>query len=109
MHARSIAGAVGLQPRFRKDLLKISDDGARLINREIAMSQNGYAIERMQGEMGWFAHLGFQIMKPVRHLFVRKYEPHDVHERAARKAVYNEVGHTGLLKPTGKGHDTAVA
>src|SRR5262245_40890340 len=54
----------------------------------------------MQGEMGWFAHLGFQIMKLVRHLLVSKHESHDVHERAARKAVYNEFGHTALLRRT---------
>src|SRR5690348_17013150 len=99
MHACSIAGTVGLQRRLRKGLLEISDHGARLINREIAMSQNGHAIKGMQGKMGWFAHLGFQIMKPVRHRLMRKHEAHDVHESAAGKAVYNELRHTALLRP----------
>src|SRR5262249_18010276 len=97
VHARSIADTLWLQRRVRKGFVQIGDDGACLVNCEITMLQYWHAVEGMQRQMAWLAHVRLQIMKPVRHLLIREDEPHNVDERAARKAVYNEVRHAPLL------------
>jgi hypothetical protein len=98
VQARSIADTVWLQRRFRKGLLQIGDDGACLVNREITMLQDWDAVEGMQRQMAWLAHLRLKIMEGVWHLLMREDEPHNVDEGAARKAVYNEIRHAALLR-----------
>src|SRR5262245_42603196 len=97
VHTRWIADAFRPQRRLRKALLQIADDGARLVNREIAMPQDRHAIEGMERKMGRPTHLGFEIVERVGHVLVREDEPHDVHERAARKSVYDHSRHAALL------------
>ena len=89
VHARSIADVLWLQCWFWKDLLQIADDSARFINCEIIMLQDWHAVERMQRKMAGLAHLWFQVMERVWHLFMSKDKPHNVDESAARKPVYN--------------------
>src|SRR5215472_19346328 len=45
VHARSIADALWLQPRFRKGLLQITDNGVCLVKREITMPDDWHAVE----------------------------------------------------------------
>src|SRR5262249_50608385 len=97
VHARSIADVLWLWARFRKGFLQIAEDGACLVNREIAMLKDWHAVERMQREMAWLAHLGLQIMEPVGHLLMREDKPHNVNESAAGKAVHNYIRHAALL------------
>src|SRR5262249_18289885 len=98
VHARSIAGTLWLQRRFRKGFVEIGDDGACLVNREIARLQDWHAVEGMQRQMAWLAHLRLQIMERVWHLLMREDEPHNVNESAAGKAVYNDIRHAALLR-----------
>src|SRR5262249_1345498 len=98
VHARSIANTLWLQRRVRKGLVQIADDGACLVNCEITMLQDWHAVEGMQRQMAWLAHVRLQIMERVWHLLVREDEPHNVDESAARKAVYNEFRHAALLR-----------
>src|SRR5262249_10389272 len=98
VQARAIAGIPWPQRRLRKGLLQIVDDGACLVNREITMLHDWDAVEGMQRQMAWLAHLRLKIMERVWHLLMREDEPHNVDEGAARKAVYNEFRHAVILR-----------
>ena len=64
------------------------------------MLQDWHAVEGMQRQMAWLAHLRLQIMERVGHLLMREDEPHNVDESAARKAVYNEIRHAAPPETT---------
>jgi len=42
-------------------------------------------------------HLRLQIMEPVRHVLMRE-EPNNADKSVTRKAVYNEIRHTAIVK-----------
>ena len=62
----------GCSDGFGKVFVQISDDGACLVNCEITMLQDWHAVEGMQRQMAWLAHLRLQIMERVWHLLVRE-------------------------------------
>src|SRR5262249_40471034 len=93
VHAPPSADVARLQGWARKGLVEISDDGARLEKREIAVPQDRHAIEGIERQMTWFSHLRLQVMELVGHLFVGEDHAHDVDESAARKAVNDGIGH----------------
>ena len=57
------------------------------------MLQHRHAIEGMQREMAWLAHLGLEIPKRVRRALMREDQPHNVDKSAAGKAEYDWIGH----------------
>src|SRR5215831_721148 len=61
------------------------------------MPQDRHAIEGMQCQMAWLAHLQLEVMERVGHLFVGENQPHDVDECAAWKSVNDWIGHVRLL------------
>src|SRR5215468_3274404 len=97
VHAGPTRDVSWLQGRARESLVDIADDGARLIERKIPMAQDRHAVEGMQCEVAWLAHLGLEVVECVRHLFVGEDQPHDVDECAAWKPVNDWIGHIGLL------------
>src|SRR5262249_31179837 len=97
VHAGTARDVSRLQGQPRKCLVNIGDDGARLVHREIAMSQDRHAIEGMQSQMAWLAHRRLEVMERVKHLLVGENQPHDVDECATWKPVNDWIGHITLL------------
>ena len=98
VHARAVAGILRLKRRFLKRLVDVSRDGARLIDREIVMLQHRHAIEGMQREMRWLAHLGLEIPKRVRRALMGEDEANNVNKGAVRKPEYDGVRHDLLRR-----------
>src|SRR3954467_14248227 len=59
VHAGPAASGLGLQCRGWEHLLEIGYDGARLVEREIAMPEDRHPVEWMQRQMRGGAHFGF--------------------------------------------------
>src|SRR5262245_25947327 len=97
VHAGPTRDVSWLQGQSRKSLIDIGDDGARLVECEITMPQDRHAIEGMERQMAWLAHLRFEVLEGVGHLFVGENQPHDVDECAAWKPVNDWIGHITLL------------
>jgi hypothetical protein len=93
VHQRPVARLRGLQRRQREQLLEIGHDRARLVQHEVGVLEDRHAVERMQREVLGRAHVGFEVVEPVRHLLVRQHQLYDVHEAAGRKAENRDVSH----------------
>src|SRR5205823_571635 len=95
----------------------IGDDRARLVEREFAVLQDRYAVERVQREMYRRTHIGFEVAECIGHVFVRQDETHDLDEGAAGKAEQSQFGHGFLSKrvcpqftaETGSGREDACS
>src|SRR5262244_3378869 len=99
VHPSAVANVFGLQRRFGKGILQISDDGACLVNGEIIMPQDRHTIEGMEREVTGFSHFRLQVMERVGHIFVSEDQPHGVDKGAARKAIDDWIGHGCSLPP----------
>ena len=93
VHARALPRARRPERRLVECLFDIGYDGARFIDREIAMLEDRHAVEGMQCEVSWFAHLRFEIPEGVGDLFMREHQPHDLNKSAAWKPEYDRVSH----------------
>src|SRR5499427_10833589 len=97
IHPRPTGDVSGLQGQAWEGLVDIGDDGARFVDCKIPVSQDRHAVEGMQCQVNWLAHLGLEVMERVGHLFVGEDKPHDVDECAAWKSVNDWIGHVALL------------
>src|ERR1700730_2959707 len=84
---------IRLQRGRRKQLLDIGDDGARLVEHEIAVPQDRHPVKRMQRKVLGRAHIGLEVLEGVRRLLMRQHQPRDVHEGAVREPENRNLSH----------------
>src|SRR5262249_12244754 len=78
-------------------LFNVVHDGTCLVHHEITVLENRYAIERMQRQVSWFAHLRFEVAESVGDILVGEHQSHDLNKSAARESKYNRIRHRILL------------
>src|SRR5262245_50516957 len=98
VHERALSWACRAQGDVIERLFNIVHDGACLVHGEIAVLENRHAIERVQRQVSWFAHLRFEVAESVRDILMSDHQPYDLNKCAARESKYNRIRH--LLLPT---------
>src|SRR5262245_27235130 len=97
VHARALPWACRAQGNVIERFFNVVHDGACLVHREITVLENRYAIERMQRQVSWFAHLRFQITESVGDILVSEHQSYDLNKSAAWESQYNRIRHLFLL------------
>jgi hypothetical protein len=93
VNARALPWARRAQGDVIERLFNVVHDGACLVHGEIAVLEDRHAIEGMQRQVSWFAHLRFEVAEGVGDILVGKHHPHDLNKGAAWKSKYNRIRH----------------
>ena len=83
-------------------VVDIADDRARLVHREIAMSQDWHPLERVQGEMTFRVHFSFEIVEGVGYLLMGQNDPGHLYVNTTWKTEQRDVRHGCLLHAAAK-------
>jgi hypothetical protein len=86
IHARPLLRIVGGELGGLEHLIDIAGDRGRLIKHEIAMAKDWHPVKRVQREMRGRAHLRFEVVEGVGHLFLGQDEARHLDVNAAGKA-----------------------
>jgi len=96
VHAAARLRILGRQVVACERVIHIANDCRRFVDRELAVPQDRHPLERVQREVARRVHLGFEVMKGVRHLLMGQDDAGHLHVNAARKTEQGDIGHGGL-------------